>query len=145
MQIHKNTPYAAKHRHPAGPGPVHPGTAAAGTRLPLVIFVHGGGWRAHDKSDFGQSLPGNTVAVAALNYRLNVQDNPSTKHAMHINDLIAGVRFLLTSTYPDYDKFASRLVHSWYEDVTLVVRDMGTHFDKLENPRLWQAIVKHLP
>ncbi|KAJ1958041.1 hypothetical protein EC988_000519 [Linderina pennispora] len=47
--------------------------------------------------------------------------------------------------YPDHaSRFASQLVHLGYEDVALVVRDMGTHFGELENPGLWQAIVKHL-
>ncbi|ORX74007.1 hypothetical protein DL89DRAFT_264000 [Linderina pennispora] len=143
MQIHKNIPYAVNAVTRQDLNLYILDTAAAGKRLPLVIFVHGGGWRAHDKSDFVNlcqslvALSSNTVAVAALNYRLSVQDNLSTKHPMHINDVIAGVCFLLTGTYPDHaSRFASQLVHSRYEDVPLVVRDMGTHFDKLENPRL---------
>ncbi len=45
------------------------------TKTKLVVFIHGGGWRAGDKSNqemtyYGEHFLKNDIAVASLNYRL---------------------------------------------------------------------------
>jgi acetyl esterase/lipase len=60
--------------------------------LPLVIFVHGGGWRAGDKSSAGpvMAVLGHGYALASINYRLtDVAPFPA-----QIHDCKAAVRFL---------------------------------------------------
>ncbi|KAJ1958040.1 hypothetical protein EC988_000518 [Linderina pennispora] len=60
----------------------------------------------------------------------------------------AHIRFLVANSTTDEligsdqaAQFAGRLVGSGYEDVTLVVRDMGTHFGQLDDRRFWQIVV----
>jgi acetyl esterase/lipase len=56
---------------PQGPAP--PGG------WPVVVAIHGGGWRGGDKGPFGRSLTGlvrHGLAVAAVNYRLSRPDRP---------------------------------------------------------------------
>lgn len=67
----------------------------------LVVFVHGGAWRAGDKSRhtslaqrWALSQPASPkVVVAVPNYRLS----PKIKHPVHTRDIHDAVRFLLDS------------------------------------------------
>lgn len=50
----------------------------AAERVPLVVFLHGGGWRTGDKANrevsfYGESLLHSGIAVASINYRLAPQ------------------------------------------------------------------------
>ncbi len=74
-----------------------------GTR-PLIIFVHGGGWRIGSKDDLSglygrtaQAFAKRGVAVANINYRLS----PRVTHPSHIQDVAAAFAFLHTNA-PDY-------------------------------------------
>lgn len=63
--------------------------------MPLLVFVHGGGWRAGDKSMEG--LDGfvdlwmrQGIALASINYRLS----PATKHPAHMQDVARAIAWL---------------------------------------------------
>jgi acetyl esterase/lipase len=69
--------------------------ACAGQRIPLVIYVHGGGWTAGDKSGVFQTSYARMFfqlgfAVASINYRLS----PAWHFPAHIHDSKLAVRFL---------------------------------------------------
>ncbi|KAI0341743.1 alpha/beta-hydrolase [Trametopsis cervina] len=70
---------------------------------PLLIFVHGGAWRAEDKKDYGSlarrlvSLTGYPVAVP--NYRLTTAQN-KLQHPAHTEDLLAFLHFIIDWTGP---------------------------------------------
>ena len=60
---------------------------------PVVILVHGGGWRSRDKSDMSsiaKSVASHGYTVFNINYRLS----PEFKHPTPIDDLEAAYRFL---------------------------------------------------
>jgi acetyl esterase/lipase len=59
--------------------------------LPLVIWIHGGGWEAGDKEEPpGLGLLGKGYALASINYRLSRE----AKYPAQIEDCKAAVRFL---------------------------------------------------
>ena len=65
------------------------------SRGPLVLFVHGGGWRAGDKSmegldTFVELWLNQGIGVAAVNYRLS----PAFKHPAHIQDVARALAWL---------------------------------------------------
>jgi len=69
----------------------------------LLVFVHGGAWRAGDKSqhtDMARKLATqHNVAVCAVNYRLTQRDPPSdaqdlVSHPMHAMDVLMAIEFL---------------------------------------------------
>jgi len=65
--------------------------------FPLVVWIHGGGWRGGDKA-LGQSHParrltGKGYAVASLNYRLSGE----AVYPAAVHDVKAGVRWLRAS------------------------------------------------
>ena len=63
----------------------------AGTRLPLVIWVHGGAWRAGSKDGTpAVALLGDGFAVASISYRLS----GIAKFPVQIHDCKGAVRFL---------------------------------------------------
>jgi acetyl esterase/lipase len=64
----------------------------ATARLPLVIWIHGGGWQSGDKSNRAQAtrLLCRGYAVAAINYRLS----DSGTFPAQIHDVKAAIRFL---------------------------------------------------
>ncbi|KZT57013.1 alpha/beta-hydrolase [Calocera cornea HHB12733] len=80
------------------------GLADAPTPAPaLLVFVHGGAWRAGDKSEHTELARKlaleHKVAVAAVNYRLTLRDPPpGTKglvsHPMHAIDVLQAIEFL---------------------------------------------------
>lgn len=65
---------------------------ASGKPLPLLIWIHGGGWAAGSKEGGGPALQFLTqgYAVASINYRLS----GTAAHPAQINDCKAAVRFL---------------------------------------------------
>ncbi len=61
----------------------------------LVIFIHGGGWRAGDKSNqemtyYGEHFLKNDIAVASLNYRLY----PEVTYPEPNDDIACALRYL---------------------------------------------------
>lgn len=61
----------------------------------LVIFIHGGGWRAGDKSNqlmtyYGEHFLKNDIAVASVNYRLY----PEVTYPEPNDDIACAVRYL---------------------------------------------------
>lgn len=66
------------------------------TNAPVVLFIHGGGWRAGDKAPDGfdrfvQVFLRQGMAVASINYRLS----PKVKHPAHIEDVARAAAWLL--------------------------------------------------
>ncbi|MBS0211535.1 MAG: alpha/beta hydrolase [Planctomycetes bacterium] len=75
-----------------------PAKAPASGSLPVLVWVHGGGWRNGDKDNrSGKALcqawaDQGTVAVG-LDYRLT----PAVKHPAHVEDVAAGVAWVHTN------------------------------------------------
>ncbi len=58
--------------------------------LPVVVYVHGGGWSRGDKREVGSQpkmFNENGVVLVAVNYRLS----PEVKYPTHVNDIAAGI------------------------------------------------------
>lgn len=70
--------------------------SAPGRNRPLVVFIHGGGWRIGDKANgaAGQEKAAffNPLgfAYASLNYRLS----PNVQHPAHVDDVAAAISWL---------------------------------------------------
>lgn len=69
-----------------------PGNYASKGLLPLVIWVHGGGWRKLSKEYFGRQtfLLNHGFAVASVNYRLSVHN----EFPAQIYDVKAAIRYI---------------------------------------------------
>lgn len=70
-------------------------TTAEGKPLPVVIWVHGGGWRNGDKDNRAgmhlcQTWSRNGCVVVGLDYRLT----PSVVHPAHVEDVAAGIAWV---------------------------------------------------
>jgi acetyl esterase/lipase len=78
---------------------------AGASGLPLVIWIHGGGWQSGDKSNRAQAtrLLCRGYAVAAVNYRLSGTD----VFPAQINDIKAAIRYLRANS-PAYGLDGSR-------------------------------------
>ncbi len=65
-----------------------------GERRPIIVYVHGGGWRAGDKSRV-DNKPGHYCRAgyifASVNYRLS----PDVKHPTHAEDVAAAVDWIM--------------------------------------------------
>lgn len=93
----EETPAQRNLRYADGAGAAHQldfyPAASAEARAPLVIYIHGGGWRAGDKSKvpgYILKLTKEGIAVAAVNYRLSQQ----AKYPAQLFDIKAAVRFM---------------------------------------------------
>jgi arylformamidase len=69
-----------------------PGAEAKGQPLPVVIWVHGGGWRNGDKDNRAgmnlcQTWTKAEIVVVGLDYRLT----PAVVHPAHVEDVAAGI------------------------------------------------------
>lgn len=69
--------------------------------VPLVIWIHGGGWRIGSKDDLfglygrvGEYFASCGIAWANINYRLT----PRVQHPGHVEDCAAATRYLMTET-----------------------------------------------
>ncbi|KAJ2853415.1 hypothetical protein FB639_006544, partial [Coemansia asiatica] len=124
------------------------GTAQSTTQIPLIIYVHGGAWRADDKSTVAYIGPGlleatdGRVAVALVNYRLSTRNPDSVRHPDHLNDVRAAVEFLITNQeYP-----GSELIDK--NNVFLVGHSAGAHLammtvlDNCEQQKKWLGSIK---
>jgi acetyl esterase/lipase len=73
---------------------------AAKAPAPLVVFIHGGGWRIGDKATAGAgrdkaaAFTARGFAYASLNYRLS----PAVAHPAHVEDVAAGIAHLHRAT-----------------------------------------------
>lgn len=77
-----------------------PANVPASEHLPVVLFMHGGGWRCSDKNDplgvhanVCKALAGNGIVAVNVNYRLS----PSAKHPQHVRDAAVAVCWALDS------------------------------------------------
>ncbi len=63
---------------------------------PVIVAIHGGGWRKQDKKDYGPRIASafvpNNYAVVAPNYPLSSPDNPTWP--MSLQDLQSAVRWI---------------------------------------------------
>ncbi len=72
--VHSNLPYCNTD-NPRQTLDLYVPQVASKRPMPLLIFIHGGGWRAGDKSSellsrYGQNILKSGIAIASLNYRL---------------------------------------------------------------------------
>ena len=72
-----------------------PAAEAKGQPLPVVIWVHGGGWRNGDKDNRAginlcQTWTNGEMVVVGLDYRLT----PAVVHPAHIEDVAAGIAWV---------------------------------------------------
>jgi arylformamidase len=61
--------------------------------LPVVVYVHGGGWSRGDKREVGSQpkmFNESGVVLVAVNYRLS----PEVKYPTHVNDIAAGIAWV---------------------------------------------------
>jgi acetyl esterase/lipase len=72
--------------------------------LPVILFIHGGGWRVADKEDpvrlhqnFCRKLSQQGFVVVAANYRLS----PAVKHPVHVEDIAEAI-YWVTLHIMDY-------------------------------------------
>lgn len=73
----------------------HPATKDEGQSLPVVVWVHGGGWRNGDKDNRAaghlcQTWVSAGVVVVGLDYRLT----PAVVHPAHVEDVAAGIAWV---------------------------------------------------
>lgn len=69
--------------------------AQAGDTLPVIVWLHGGGWRMQDRTarpDLLQHFAVHKYAMASIDYRLA----PHTRHPGQLHDVRAAVRWLRT-------------------------------------------------
>ena len=62
---------------------------------PVVVFVHGGEWSRHDKTDVSYKpkfLNDNGIVFVSINYRLS----PAVTHPAHVADVAAAVHWVCT-------------------------------------------------
>lgn len=90
--VYNNIPYTSNPHHRQYLDLYMPANADTSKPIPLVIWVHGGGWRQGSKIFTGQQtrLVNKSFAVAAINYRLS-------KHAPYpaqLHDCKAALRYL---------------------------------------------------
>ena len=62
---------------------------------PLLIWIHGGNWRAGDKDGFPTSLLRNSYAMASIDFR----NSTELKFPAQIHDIKAAVRFLRANAW----------------------------------------------
>ncbi len=74
----------------------------AGGSYPVVLFLHGGGWRDGDKNEVpgvwyanvGRALAAEGIGVALVNYRLTDGSADSVSHPGHIRDVARAFSFV---------------------------------------------------
>lgn len=80
----------------------------AETQKPLIVWVHGGGWRAGTRAEAPiRKLVNDGYAVASVDYRLS----PVAPFPAQIHDIKAAIRFLRAKA-PEYGYDAKRIVIS---------------------------------
>ena len=75
-------------------GPAASGQGEAGTKPPLVMFVHGGAWQMGDRRPYGtlgRAFAKRGIACAAISYRLS----PEVVHPAHVQDCASAFRWLV--------------------------------------------------
>lgn len=78
------------------------------TRPPLVVYVHGGGWRSGSKSSMPlTALVRSGFAIASVDYRLS----PVARFPAQVHDIKAAIRFLRAKE-ADYGYDAARIAIS---------------------------------
>jgi arylformamidase len=64
-----------------------------GKNLPVLVFIHGGGWKHGDKSTYqklGKDYAEKNFVTVIINYRLS----PGSKHPAHVQDCAAAVAWV---------------------------------------------------
>jgi len=114
--------------------------------LPVILFVHGGGWRAADKEDpvhihqnFCRRLAVEGFVVASANYRLA----PATKHPEHVTDVADAIGWI-AKNIGDYGGDPSRLHLSGHSAGGHICAFLYTHPSYLEKRGVEPASVKCL-
>jgi acetyl esterase/lipase len=73
-------------------------------RPPLVVYLHGGAWRAGDKAQYPQFLVARGYAVASVNFR----SSNDARFPANVHDIKAAIRYLRARAH-DYGYRADRI------------------------------------
>lgn len=85
--------------------------ASPGQHRPLMVFIHGGGWRIGDKANAPHGVAkaaffnGQGMAYASLNYRLS----PAVTHPAHVQDVAAALSWI--ADHADQQGFDPRRIY----------------------------------
>ncbi len=96
-----------------------------GRNLPVLVFVHGGGWGLGDKKmarKMGEFYTGKGVIVVSVNYRLA----PKNKYPDFAEDLAASIRWIVDNI-GKYGGNAGNMVLSGHSAGAHLVALLGTH------------------
>jgi arylformamidase len=81
--------------HPEQKLDVYAPTREKSTSLPVVIWVHGGGWRNGDKDNrSGTTLCKTWSQVGIVTVNLNYRLTPQVTHPAHVQDIAAGIAWV---------------------------------------------------
>lgn len=104
-----------------------------GEDLPIMIFIHGGGWRRGDKSTGAHAKPDDFTSKGFIlvcpNYRLS----PAVQHPVHANDVAEAVRYVYDHA-PKWKGDPSRIYlsgHSAGAHLAALVAIDGTYLEKV--------------
>lgn len=91
VRIVKDLPYVDGSKDPDQQLDLYIPQGKYGARLPLIVWIHGGGWKAGDKDDTPSlELAGRGFASASINYRLA----PKATFPAQVHDCKAAIRWL---------------------------------------------------
>ncbi len=108
-----------------------------GENPPLIVYVHGGGWRAGSKEDVPiADLYDKGFAIASVNYRLSTQ----AVFPAQVHDIKAAIRFLRSK---------AGLYHINASKIAIIGSSAGGHLAALvgvsnRNPKLEGKVGEHL-
>ncbi len=90
---------------------------------PVLIFVHGGGWSAGDKSNWGNDqinfFRKNDILTVSVNYSLtDIKAAFPKRHPSHINDVCAGIKWV----YENIEKYGGDK-----NNIFLIGHSAGSH------------------
>jgi arylformamidase len=115
-----------------------PGGLAADAKRPVIVMIHGGGWRTGDKANAGVVSPkagffvGKGLIFVSINYRLS----PAIQHPVHVQDCAAAVAWVhdhIAKHGGDPDRIAV-MGHSAGAHLAALVATDATRLGKHDKP-----------
>lgn len=97
--------------------------------LPVVVYVHGGGWSRGDKREVGAQpklFNENGVVLVAVNYRLS----PEVKYPVHVSDIATGIAWV-RANIAQYGGDSNKLVVMGHSAGSHLASLVATHPDPL--------------
>ncbi|MHC5038763.1 MAG: alpha/beta hydrolase fold domain-containing protein [Planctomycetota bacterium] len=93
LQVFRDLPYAEVEGVPKKLLSLDVYAPSGAKTAPVLLFIHGGGWRVGDKSrtvSKGNFFTGKGFVVASINYRLS----PAVQHPVHVQDVAKAVAWV---------------------------------------------------